>query len=219
MGKKLDRSERAEFHNRSFSRRISKQFCEAKSFADVSIVRGRAPRLFINCLRRGLTRVMSSREGRGLAGVPGEKSRWRNANKRMRRRRRRREWKIFTTYVRFTDEFLFFLDARKSFPDKSTSGSGADPPGDGWNRAARSALRRFSCGNFSEENTYTVDLPPASRPFPFFLSSFSSFSLSIPFYGWRNFISTRTRPRRHLVASRWKNLSPSVEYKEESFRR
>lgn len=37
--------------------------------------------------------------------------------------------------------FSFFLDAHKSCADKSTSGSGTDPPDDGWNRAGRSALR------------------------------------------------------------------------------
>lgn len=73
--------------------------------------------------------------------------------------------------------FSFFLDAHKSCADKSTSGSGTDPPDDGWNRAGRSALRRFSRGNFSGENTYTVDLPPASRaPRP---SSISFLPLSL----------------------------------------
>lgn len=121
--------------------------------------------------------------------------------------------------------FSFFLDAHKSCADKSTSGSGTDPPDDGWNRAGRSALRRFSRGNFSGENTYTVDLPPASRapgpsPISFFPLSRPSFSLSIPFYARRNFISTtNTATTTPHVASRWKNLSPSVEYKEESFRR
>lgn len=124
--------------------------------------------------------------------------------------------------------FSFFLDAHKSCADKSTSGSGTDPPDDGWNRAGRSALRRFSRGNFSGENTYTVDLPPLRArlvhlPFLSFLSlslSRPSFSLSIPFYARRNFISTtNTATTTPHVASRWKNLSPSVEYKEESFRR
>lgn len=105
--------------------------------------------------------------------------------------------------------FSFFLDAHKSCADKSTSGSGTDPPDDGWNRAGRSALRRFSRGNFSGENSYTVDLPPASRaprpsPISFFPLSRPSFSLSIPFYARRNFISTtNTTPRRHLT---WRHV-------------
>lgn len=65
-----DRSERAEFHNHIFT--ANKQtILLIREAADVSIVR--APRLFINRLRHGLTRVIWSREGRGLASR-GEKS-------------------------------------------------------------------------------------------------------------------------------------------------
>lgn len=104
--------------------------------------------------------------------------------------------------------FSFFLDAHKSCADKSTSGSGTDPPDDGWNRAGRSALRRFSRGNFSGENTYTVDLPPLRARLvhlPFL--SFLSLGLPSPFQslfmlGGISF-QLRTRPRRHLT---WRHV-------------
>lgn len=107
---------------------------------------------------------------------------------------------------------FFFLDARKSLAGKSTSGSGGDPPGDGWNRAKAIFPWKFFGGKQGTRLIYHL-VHARLVHFPsFFLSSFpplSSFSLSIPFYARWNFISTRTRPpRRHLVASRWKNLAP-----------